>query len=114
MTARGPADRASEALWRHVESNLHRQNASDAIPQLRQILACQVEATEPQGRFVRRRMGLFQIVSAYTASYNARTGEPLSMCFHALAQDSSARLGADACLAAATAVAQPPPEAVLE
>ena len=54
MTSRSPADRATEALWRHVESNLHRQNASDAIPQLRQILACQVEATEPQGRFVRR------------------------------------------------------------
>jgi hypothetical protein len=109
-----PAETAEEALWATLSRRLVAQGLGDAVPQLRHLFTARIEEEVGEGALTRIRFGVHQHASRYTARYNARTGELMGWFFHALMQRCESGHDEQACLAAASAVAAPPPDAELE
>ena len=87
----------------------------EAVPYLPKKLRPQPVAAAPTGTgYTIVRMKVFGEYSTYSARYNARTGEQVSMTMGALMKNPGRDLTRDEAVEAAAALLQPPADAVLD
>jgi len=103
---------AEAALWKIVTAAVEAQGKPEAALYVQHLLQAECEKVTREGPYKRVHFNLYQRLSDYVASYNARTGQQMSWFFGALADDSDSSLDESDCLERAREVADPPAGAV--
>lgn len=106
---------AASTMFAAYTRDMHASGKPDAVPFLKEKLSPKHDETLPAGAGYRVvKMRVFSKFSSYSAAYNARTGEQTSMMMGALMSKPGEELTRDEALEAATALLNPPADAVLD
>ncbi len=117
MTAPIPPEfqAASGTMYDTFARDMRARGMPEAVPFLKDKLAPRHESTLPAGPGYRVvKMKVFSRFTSYSATYNARTGEQISMMMGALMKDPGEELTRDEAVEAASALLKPPADSLLD
>jgi len=105
---------AEEAVWATIRRRLERAGGAESVLYMQHLLKAHLEGEEAAVPYTTYRFGLYQRLSEYSAAYNAVTGERMSWLFDLYRENSGPGMDAETCMGIARAVAEPPPDNVVE